>query len=214
MDVVEGHLTLTAEDLTRAIADMPESVGARRVMGGYGLLLIVAGVGGGWVGAALELRVMWIALGIGLMVYRHFRGRTAGNKLIAGMKSGERDVSFRFDAEGVNIKTPVSEVSLRYGALHRQHEVSTAFLLYTQARIAQVVPKRAFDDAQIEHIRQWLGAAVQERPRPNPFKRTVVIWAVLVVTFLIVWWWLALRGADAAHPNVSFGTTLASRIAS
>jgi hypothetical protein len=194
MDVAEGKLTLTAEDLNRAIADMPENVRARRAMTAYALLLMLAGLGSWLMEVRLELRVLWVALGVGLIVYGQFLARSAGRRLIAGMKEGERDVSYRFDAEGVNIQTPVSEVALRYGALHRQREVSTAFLLYTQQRIAQVVPKRAFDAAQIERIRHWLGAAVEERPQPRTFLRPLAIWAVLIVTFLVVWLWLAPHG--------------------
>jgi len=187
MESAEGKLTLSAQDLQRAIADMPENVGARRVMHAYAILLILASLGGGWVQAALLLRGLWLALGVALIVYGQVRSRSAGEKLLAGMKDGEREVSYCFDAQGVNIRTSVSEVSLRYAALRRQWEVSTAFLLYTQERIAQIVPKRAFHAAQIEHIRQWLAAGVQDAPRPKRFSRLVVIWAVLLVSFLILW---------------------------
>jgi hypothetical protein len=189
MDVVEGKLTFTAEDLQRGLAQMPENVVVNRWLQAYAGLLIVAGAAG-FMDAMLGLRLLWIVIGLGLMVWAPLRTRRAGERLLAGMQNGARDVSYRFDAQGMNIQTPVSDVSLRYGALHRQREVSTAFLLYTQDHVAQIIPKRAFDAAQLEQLRRWFTGAVQERPRPKTFRRTLVIWAVLLLFFLIVWQWV------------------------
>jgi hypothetical protein len=186
MEFAEGKLTLSQEDLQQAIHETPEHVRSRWVMRAYGVVVILAGLGGGLLQAEALLRGMWIVLGVALLVYAQFRGGSVGKRLLADMKDGEREVSYRFDAEGVNIKTSVSDASVRYAALHRQRELSTAFLLHTQARIAQIVPKRAFDAAQLEQIRQWLGQ-VQERPQPRRFLRLFVIWAVLIVSFLLAW---------------------------
>jgi len=194
MEFAEGNLTLSAEDCQQAIAEMPEQVRSRRLVGTYAIFVILAGLGGEWLGADLLMRGLWILFGAALLVFAQFRSRSAGQRLLLNMKEGEREVSYRFDRDGVNIKTPVSELSVRYAALHRQREGSTAFLLYTGERLAQLVPKRAFDAAQLEHIRRWLSAGVQERPQPRRFLRLFVIWLVLIVFFLLIWQLLVTPG--------------------
>jgi YcxB-like protein len=191
MDVVEGKLTLTAEDLDRGGAHLLENVRTRRNLLLYGSALILFGVGaGGLTHAALAPRLIWIGVGVGLIVYGQLR-RAGGAKRIAAMKEGEREVSYRFDAQGVAITSAASTVSVQYGALHRHIDADSAFLLYTHERSAQIVPKRAFDPTGVEQIRQWLGARARAQPRPRVFSRLLVIWAVLVVCCLIAWRWLA-----------------------
>jgi YcxB-like protein len=187
MEFAEGNLTLSAEDCQRAMADMPEQVRSNRLVHGYAIFVMLAGLGGEWLGADLTLRGMWILFGAALLVYAQLRSRSAGQRLLRSMKEGEREVSYRFDSEGVNLKTPVSELSMSYAALRRQREGSTAFLLYTGERLAQLVPKRAFDAAQLEQIRRWLSAGVKERPQPRRFLRAIVLWLVLIVSFLLLW---------------------------
>ena len=194
MEFAEGSLTLSAEDCQRAIAEMPEHVRSRRLVHGYAIFVILGGLGGGWLGVEVLMRGLWILFGAALLVFAQRRSRSAGQRLLANMKEGEREVSYRFDREGVNIKTPVSELSARYAALHRQREGSTAFLLYTQERLAQLVPKRAFDAAQLEQIRSWLSAGVKELPQPRRFLRLFVIWLVLIVSFLLLWQLLVAPG--------------------
>jgi hypothetical protein len=194
MEFAEGKLTLSAEDCQLAIADMPEQARSRRLVSAYAIFVILAGLGGGWLGAELTLRGLWILFGVALLAFAQFRSRSAGQRLLRNMKEGEREVSYRFDADGVTLKTPVSELSVRYAAVHRQHEGSTAFLLYTQERLAQLVPKRAFDAAQLEHIRRWLSAGVRERPQPRRFLRLFMLWLVLIVFFLLIWQLLVTPG--------------------
>jgi len=43
------------------------------------------------------------------------------------------------------------------------------------------VPKRAFDAAQLERIRQWLSAGVQDRPAQWGWRRVVVYIVVCLV---------------------------------
>jgi len=194
MEFAAGKLILSEQDFQRAIDEMPEHLRLRRVMRAYAVVVILAGLGGGLVQAALVLRGLWIGLGVALLVYAQFRSGSVSKKLFRAMNSGEREVSYRFDAEGVNVQTSVSDFSVRYAAIRRQREVSTAFLLYTQERVAQIIPKRAFDAAQLERIRQWLERGVPEGPPPKNVLRIFVIWTVLVVVFLLVWQLLVAPG--------------------
>jgi hypothetical protein len=194
LDVVEGKLTLSAEDLDRAAAQMPENVRMRRSLSLYGVVLVLFGVaGGGLTHAALAPRLIWVAFGVGLIVYAQLRRSGQGRRLIAAMKQAEREVSYRFDAHGVNITTPVSDVSLQYAALHHQIESDTAFLLYMKERVAQIVPKRAFDAGGLDQIRRWLGVQVKARPASRKLGRLFLIWIVLAATFLVTWYLLVRR---------------------
>lgn len=194
LEVVLGKLTLSAEDLDRAGAQMPENVRMRRSLSLYGGVLVMFGVaGGGLTHSALAPRLIWFAFGVGLIAYAQLRRSGQGRRLIAAMKEAEREVSYRFDPQGVNITTPVTDVSLKYAALHHQIESDTAFLLYMKERVAQIVPKRAFDANGLEQIRRWLGVQVKSRPASHKLWRLFLIWFVLAAAFMVTWYWLAPR---------------------
>jgi hypothetical protein len=54
------------------------------------------------------------------------------------------------------------------------------------------VPKRAFADGDVSKIRTLLEAHVTQRPLAGAFrlKRTLVLWTLLIVTFLAIWYTL------------------------
>jgi hypothetical protein len=191
MDVVEGTLRLSAEDLDRGAAEMPERASQRLRLRLYGVGTLLFGLIVGAVsGGPFAVRALWIALGLGLLVYAQLKRPNQGTSQIAAMSDEEREVSYRFDADGVRITTPVTDVSLRYAALQRQVEGQSAFLLYVKRRVAQIIPKRAFDQAQLERIRGWLRLSVPARRRPK-LPRVALLGVVLVVLCLVVWQWLA-----------------------
>jgi hypothetical protein len=188
VDAVESSLTLSAEDLDGAAAEMPENVRVRRIIGVYGLAAILYSLGLAWLADSyLGEHLIPAGIGLGIIVYAQLRRPAAGARAIAAMRDGERDVSYRFDEHGLRIKTAASDASLSYSMLHRFVDGESAFLLYTQERIAQIIPKRAFDSGQIERIRHWLGTQVKPRPRPNVLLRWVWVWVVLVVLLLAIW---------------------------
>ncbi len=190
MEPVESSLTLDAEDLERASAEMPENLRVRRFMRFYGLAAILYPLSFAWqADSFLGVHLIPAGIGLGIIAYAQLRRPGAGARMIAAMRDGERHFSYRFDEHGLRIKTAALDSSFSYSMLHRYVDAESAFLLYTQERIAQIIPKRAFDAGQIERIRHWLGTSVRPRPRTNSLTRMVLVWVALIVLFLAAWQW-------------------------
>jgi hypothetical protein len=99
---------------------------------------------------------------------------------------GDTNVTYRFDAEGITIRSAGATASFAYRKVHRFREIDTAFLLYAQPRIAQIVPKRAFSAEDLAEVRSLLREHIQPKRVLGP-KKLVVLWVALVVVFVVLW---------------------------
>jgi hypothetical protein len=189
---VEGEVELRAEELQRAVWDMPENRWVRRI-----LLLFAVGIfafasyrghaGGGARGASLFVAPL-VFLAVLLVLLRWQLRRRLRND-----STGTRHLRFRFDPEGYAIEMPNASANIKYRALVRFVESPTALLLYTQSNFAQVLPKRALSAADLDQVRAWLKVGVTpQKSSPSP-KRIFVMWALLIVAFIGIWQLLSIR---------------------
>ena len=96
-----------------------------------------------------------------------------------------------FTPTGLEITTKNSHVKQDYEALKRFVLMPHTLLLYSSNSIAQIVPLRAFAPADRGRLIAWVEAEVKPSPKvPPALKRTLSIWAVLVVAFAAIWWFL------------------------
>lgn len=113
--------------------------------------------------------------------------------------------TFRFDDYGFAAESSLRQHRLAWAGLARALETPQAFLVYTTPGTVLIVPKRAFADDEVLRLSGWL----RERITPVPVRkvgvfgtvsaqRTLVLWVVLLVTFLSIWHFL---GEDAPRPS-------------
>jgi hypothetical protein len=183
---VEGEIQLRADELHRAVSDMPENRWARRFI--FGGIVVFFGYTSYSLSAAGDTRraILFVAP-IGflialLLLFKQLQRRTLKKNSPEG-----RQLRFRFDAEGYAVETPNASSKLKYGALVRFVESETALLLYTQSNFAQVLPKRALSATELDQVRAWLKAGVPPRKTSAVPKRVYVVWALLILAFFGIW---------------------------
>jgi hypothetical protein len=94
-----------------------------------------------------------------VVVFLFVQPRLTARRLVQAIAPGQgadRKVSYRFDAEGLTISTAGSTTTVAYRKLVRVREVKSALLLYANPRIANIVPKRAFSEADLSRVRTFL----------------------------------------------------------
>lgn len=110
--------------------------------------------------------------------------------------------SFRFDDYGFTAESTLRQHRLAWAGLARSLETQHAFLVYTTPATVLIVPKRAFADDDVLRLSAWL----RERITPVPVqkvgvfgtvsaRRTLVLWVVVLVTFLSIWHFLSIDGS-------------------
>lgn len=189
-DSISGAFELQADDLQQAIADMPEN----RWLRWLPLIIVLPIVGftlrdGLTTASLVPGGVTVLIVVVVVLLLPWFKG--AARRQFRATRPEARHIRFRFDAEGFDVETRDSRSSFNFRALYGFVEGDHAFLLYTHSNIAQIFPKRAFSPDELDRVRAWLQAGVTPFKRKNPLVRLVVLWALLIVMFLVIWLFLA-----------------------
>ncbi len=181
-DHVEGQYVLTQDDLHLGMREMP---GARLVrwLPLATLVPVVAFAMGDDFIWASAVGAVTLAFAFAIIYFN----RSAARRLFRNIRPEAREIRVRFDAEGFGLNTPDASSKHSYRALHRFVEGRTALLLYTQHNLAQIVPKRVFSAEELERVRAWLRAGVTPQKRRNPYTRILILWVVLIFSFLMIW---------------------------
>lgn len=128
----------------------------------------------------------------------------AARVILAGLGDRELDVRFEFTPDEVVVSRPAGESRSEWSLYRHFTEVPSAFLLYTNALVFHIVPKRAFDAGDLPRLRALLAARLTPPPpRRVGWKRIVGLWSLLVILFVVIW---QLVGKDAGrappqHPS-------------
>ena len=186
---VEGRLELTEADVLHALHSMPE-----RRFGAAALYAVAASVLAG-IGLVQGFDpAIWMSIGFVavLLVFTNLGStRLQARRFFRDIDAGRRETTYVFTPTGLEITTKHSHVKQDYEALKRFVLMPHTLLLYSSSSIAQIVPLRAFAPADRERVIGWVQAQVQPSPKvPPALKRTVGLWAVLVVAFAAIWWLL------------------------
>jgi hypothetical protein len=183
---IDAEVMLTERDLFEGTRAMPEQRVARWTPVIVVVAMLVA------FSHEPEILVMTLLVVPMLLVTRSLALRFIVRRQYRAMPEAGRKIEFQFREDGFMMKTSLSRSNVKYEALHRFVFAPHTLLLYTSTRIAQVVPRRAFNADQLAQIRSWLEAKVPPTPkRLHPAVKVVGLWLVLIVSFLFIWQWLS-----------------------
>lgn len=189
---VEGALTLSVEDFVQGERDKPEFASLRRLLFPAAVLYLIVGLmrlsdprdppglfGLGalesFAGSALFALLGWFTPSL-------WRAK----RRFAKLGHDEREVRYRFDANGAHIRTRATDLSLPYGELKGGYsEGKHAFLLYLDRDEPQVVPKRAFPDVALLQVRSWLEASAPPHMKVTRSSRFAAIGGALLVLLVL-----------------------------
>ena len=184
---ISGEVVVTQGDVTRALAQLPLFRWRRAYLV---MALLLVGV--------------LLALGrVSLSALAPFLGFTAvfqaflflfplwiARRTVAAMP--DRTMRYRADASEITIETTGSTVTRSWNRITQFREEKTAFLIWIGPQAVQVIPKRAFSAEHADWLRETLRREVKTSRRRG--LNLVVLWAVLVLMFLILWLFLDSAG--------------------
>jgi len=111
--------------------------------------------------------------------------------------------TFRVDDYGFGSESSTRQHRIAWAALARTVETPEAFLVYTTPQTLLIVPKRAFTDGDVATLSRLLLERVKSKPQPAvgrvAARRMLVMWVLLIVTFLVIW--RALDDSPAPVPS-------------
>jgi len=186
---VEAELELTEQDVRHALQSMPERrYGALALYVFAGLTLAGFGLVQGFdpaFGLSMALVVV-LLVGTNLV-----STRLQARRFINEIAAERRRTTYVFTPSALEIKNKTSQSRQDYEGLKRYVLTPHTLLLYSSTSIGQIVPLRAFAPADRERVVGWVKARVKPSPKlPNALGRTLGLWAVLVVSFGAIWWFL------------------------
>lgn len=183
---IVGLTTVTADDLAPAIAMLPLFRQRWLFLAAAGGLVIMFTVFNGGRPAGLLPFVVFTALFQGFM----FLGPGyLARRSIATMAS--QIVRYRLDPDEIGISNAGTTVTRRWDVLERFVETGSAFLIWVGPSAIQIVAKRAFAPHELEWLRGQLASnagrtATRRKTGARPL-RMGLLWAALVVAFLVIW---------------------------
>jgi hypothetical protein len=137
-----------------------------------------------------------------LMTYIQLAGKRAWVKQALANVGGP--TTYRFDDFGFSSESKLRQHRLAWAALARTVETPDAFLIYTTPQTVLIVPKRAFTATDIATLGEWLPQRVKQQPVAKlgltgrvSGRGTLLMWVVLVVTFLSIWHFLSIDDAPS-----------------
>lgn len=184
---VEAHVEFTQTDVLHGLQSMPE----RRFGAVAGYLLAALMLG--WIGLTrgFEPTTLWaIVIGsVFLVGLNRFSTRRVARQFFEDMTT--REINYVFTPLAVEITTKHASSRHDYEAIRRFVITGHTLLLYVSGNVAQMVPLRVFDAPDKKRVLGWLKAQVKPAPRvPVSVVRTLRLWGILVVAFLVIWWLL------------------------
>jgi len=181
-----GLTTVTADDLVPAIVLLPLFRQRWLFLGAAGALVVMFTVMNGGQPAGLVPFIAFTALFQGFM----FLGpRYLARRSIATMSS--HIVRYRLDPDEIAISNAGTTVTRRWDVLEQFVETGGAFLIWVGPSAIQIVAKRAFAPHELAWLRAQLashaGRRTASRRTQARWVRMGLLWAALVVVFLLVW---------------------------
>jgi hypothetical protein len=202
-ETVTGTLELQESDLRAAIIESSWPIRAR-----FGILAVVALCYGALAvsepSTVKQMLPSLLAIGAFLVVLFITPSRRARKLLEVVAKGGDRHASYRFDADGLTLRTAGATTTAAYRSLSEYREGKTSFLIYSSPGVANVVPKRAFSPADLATVSALLAANVK-RTRGRSASKIIILWFALILMFLVVWQFLS-NQAPTPRPRGSAET--------
>lgn len=185
--VIVGTVRLTERDLEVPVTEMSPLFRWRAILSGMVVLADAVILLGGTPIVPDQIPLQLILVGL-FVAFLYLAPRFSARQALK--RAGDGEVTYRFDDEGVTIHAPGAITTFAYRRLIKVREGSTAFLVYLNPFIANIVPKRAFPPADVDRVRALLAGHSRLAPlRTFPWKM-VFSWLLLILMFFFVWQFL------------------------
>jgi hypothetical protein len=197
---VVATIALTAQDLESAAVDVSWVFRVRKLLLALFVLMVFV-TWRGMVHPSLGVLVPQLLVGVGYVAFLFVAPRLAARRQLRVMaRAGDTNVTYRFDDEGITIRSAGATSTLAYRRLVKVVQGRTALLLYTTDQVANLVPLRAFSADELARLRAFLPAEA----KPKKFRsatRLVILWVALVLVFLVIWQLMSAQAPPKPAPS-------------
>jgi hypothetical protein len=186
-----GKVTLTLSDIEAGLSALPRAKLARGVSYG-GAVAVIALVAYRWIeGRDRTSLAIIAALLLGLLFANRNPAKRIAKRVFASLPDDARAIRVTVDEEGFHIHSSGQESRLQWVDVHRCVETREVLLVFVSRNDAQILPKRAFTEAELDSVREWSKTKIVKHDEPftlpqlTPALRTrMLIW---LVVFALVW---------------------------
>jgi hypothetical protein len=98
-----------------------------------------------------------------------------------------REMAIQVDEEGFRVTSSGNHSPLPWSQVRRCVDARGVFVVFVSKHDAQILPKRAFSDADIASIRQWSKSKIVKHDEPWLTPELRVRMMIWLVVFALVW---------------------------
>lgn len=191
---IVGKVVLESSDVTAAQAATTD----HSVLGKYKrllpLMVVIFVVVNHFVTAGTDAFSDWkklLPIGLFLAVFITMvmnRRKQAGSKALEGKSEEERKAKFELGENGFSVELLGSAGRSEWSSLHHFLETESAFLLYINATVCHVLPKRAFSEPDVEKVRSLLEMQAPPAPQAGGPRNALKQWGAVVLLAAAVYY--------------------------
>jgi len=193
---IEGAARLTEADFLEASAHLP----AFRRTRTYGLLvapmwLVVAGTSSLGATRMSDLVPPLLLSGTFTFGVAFWLLRLAPSSWAkrASADTGFGKIDFRLDAQGLSVFSTLRQSQLAWPSLSGYAESVNSFIVHTSPQTIFVIPKRAFDEAELGRVRQMFAERLSPQHGSRRLFLRLALGGIVTVAFLTIWHMLSLE---------------------
>ena len=181
------EVTLTLADIEEGLGALPRARTARYVTW-IGACAVISMVAYRWFEGRDRTSLVVIAVVLlGIILSNRNPARKIARRVYASLPEDAKALRISVDETGFRVVSSGNEAALPWDQVRRCVETRNVFVVFLSKHDAQILPKRAFGDADIRAIRQWSASKVRKHEDPwltPDLRRRMMIW---LVVFAIVW---------------------------
>lgn len=188
-----GEVTLTLSDIEAGLSALPRAKVARIVVWGGAVavatLVVYRYLQGG---DRTSLVVIGIVM-IGLLLVNRNPSRRIAARIHASLPEDARRLRVSVSEQGFSVTSSGNESLLAWSKVLRCVESRNVFVVFLSRRDAQILPKRAFTEAELSAIRGWARTNIIRHDEPwfTPALRLrLMVWLVVFALVWIAWTYL------------------------
>jgi hypothetical protein len=182
-----GEVVLSLADVEAGLSALPRAKLARAISW-VGATAVIGMVAYRWLEGRDRTSLVIIGvLLLGLLFTNRNPARRIAKKVYASLDDASRRMRLQVDELGFRVASNGNESVLAWSEVRRCVETRAVFVVFVSQHDAQILPKRAFSDADQRLIREWSKSKIVTRAEPwltPELRKRMLIW---LVVFAVVW---------------------------
>jgi hypothetical protein len=192
-----GEVALTLSDIEAGLSALPRAKATRYIVWG-GAVAVVAMVAYRWMEGRnhTSLVVIGVVL-LGILAVNGNPAKRIAKKVYASLPDDAKTLRISVDETGFSVTSSGNESMLPWSEVQRCIETRQVLVVFVSRHDGQILPKRAFSEADLRSVREWSKTKIVRRHVPaqpwlTPEVRSrMLIW---LVVFALVWTGLIMYG--------------------